>query len=656
MKTTNNIRLCLFLSFILFSYPVFSKIVLPECFSDNMVLQQQTEAPIWGKADPNRNVKIIPSWDKKNYSTVADANGKWSVNIQTPQAGGPYSISISDGKELILKNVLIGEVWICSGQSNMEMPLAGWGKVLNYTSEIEAANYPNIRLLQVQKATSTQPVDGLKIDNSGWQICSPASVAEFSSVAYFFGRDLYQNLNVPIGLIHASWGGTIAEAWTSGEALKEMPDFKAAVQTIEQQSGENGQQSYAEQLKTWNELILSADKGIEQKIPVWASKNLADHDWKTMTLPVLWENDQLPDLDGIVWFRKTIEIPAHWAGKDLQLHIEAIDDNDITWFNGKEIGATEGYNRERNYTIPGQSVQRGKAVIAVRVTDTGGGGGIYGEPASLTIGLKSNAAEKIALSGNWKYTVAVNLKDYPPKPHSPNEPNRPTVLYNAMIYPLLPYGIQGAIWYQGESNAGRAAQYKELFPLMIRDWRRAWNRDFPFYFVQLANFMERKTSPQASSWAELREAQLQTLNLKNTGMAVAIDIGEAADIHPKNKQEVGRRLALAARAKTYHQSVPFSGPLYAGYTLEENQIRIHFNHAEGLKAVDGKALSGFAIAGSDHIFHWASAKIDGKELIVYSPEVNYPVAVRYAWADNPDGNLENSAGLPASPFRTDDWK
>jgi len=465
----------------LLTVPAFSKIVLPDIFSDHAVLQQQTEAPIWGKATPKKNVRLIASWDNQTYNVLADSNGDWTIKVKTPAAGGPYSISISDGKELVLNDILIGEVWICSGQSNMEMPLAGWGKVLNYENEIAAADFPSIRLLHVQRATSVKPETDMKTVSGGWQVCSPASIPEFSSVGYFFGRELFTKLNIPIGLISSNWGGTIAEAWTSGESLELMPDFKDSVQ-----------------------VIRNEDPAIQQ---------------------------------------------------------------------------------------------------------------------------------------------------------ISNKPNRATVLYNGMIHPLVGYSFQGVIWYQGESNADRAYQYRDLFPLMIRDWRKLWNRDFPFYFVQLANYMKRDSTPVESHWAELREAQFRTLQLKNTGMAVAIDIGDATDIHPKNKQEVGKRLAAIAEANTYKLPVVFSGPLYANYTIEGNKIRIKFKQTEnGLKTNDGKALTGFAIAGPDHKFVWATAVIDGNDVIVSSPDVEFPVAVRYGWANNPDCNLCNGADLPASPFRTDDWR
>ncbi|GHU70301.1 9-O-acetylesterase [Bacteroidia bacterium] len=619
-----------------------------------MVLQQQTEAPVWGKADPKKTVKILPSWDNQTYTVQADANGKWSVRLKTPAAGGPYSISISDGKELKLNNVLIGEVWICSGQSNMEMPLSSsWGQVNNHLQEVANADYPNIRLLHVAKATSTQPASELKTLHQGWQTCSPASVPEFSAVAYFFGRDLYQNLNVPIGLINTSWGGTLAEAWTSAEALETMPYFRDAVQAVRAQDQTETMVQYNQKLAAWTAEVQTADKGWN----LWNQAGFNDNDWKTMNIPQVWEKSGLPNFNGIVWFRKTVEIPAEWAGKDLVLNLDAIDDNDITYFNGQKIGAIDGYNRIRHYTIPAKLVKKGKAEITVRVTDTGGDGGLYGDAHNIYIAMKSNEKNiKINLASEWKFQPSINASEMAPMPISPDNPHRPSALYNAMIHPLVPYAIGGAIWYQGEANADRAEQYKELLPLMIRDWRKAWNNDFPFYLVQLANFRERNTQPVESDWAKLREAQLQTLHLDNTGMAVIIDIGEAKDIHPKNKQDVGLRLALAARAKTYKQNIEFSGPLYQCYTIEGNQIRIHFSHADGLKTADGQTLTGFAIAGPDHQFHWADAHIDGNTVVVCSPKVAFPVAVRYAWSDNPACNLQNGAALPASPFRTDDWK
>jgi len=649
------------LSLLLFSSTVlFANIELPVLFSDNMILQQKTDAPIWGKASPNKKVKVQTSWDNKEYIVKANADGSWTLKMQTPSAGGPFSITVSDGKQLKLNNVMIGEIWICSGQSNMEMPLEGWGMVNNHAQEVQAADYPNIRLLQVARVTSPVALSTLKVEGGGWQVCSPKTVANFSATAYFFGRNLQQNLNVPIGLINTSWGGTIAETWVSGETLETMPDFKEAVNQQKKMpaTAEEQAKQYQQQLADWKILAASKDYGFTNNKPVWALPGTNDESWKSMKVPGFIQDQGLglEKFNGIIWFRKTLTIPATWDGKELTLNLGAIDDMDTTYFNGLAIGYTDNFMAGRSYKIPANIVKKGESVITVRVYDSGGKGGFYGDAKNVNI--QSNETDLINLSGDWKYKVAMTLTEIPAMPQNrTGQPNFPTMLFNGMINPLIPYAFRGAIWYQGESNAGRAYQYRELFPLLIKDWRKQWNKEFPFYFVQLANFMNLQTEPEESSWAELREAQSMTLNLKNTGMAVTTDIGNATDIHPKNKQEVGRRLALAARAQTYGENIEFSGPEYQSYFMEGNKIRISFKHTEGgLKTSNGAKMEGFTIAGLDHKFYWADAVIDGNDILVSSPNVAYPLAVRYGWANNPLNNLQNGSGLPASPFRTDDWQ
>ncbi|MDR2814592.1 MAG: 9-O-acetylesterase [Prevotellaceae bacterium] len=644
----------------LYSVSACTKLELPALFSDNMVLQQQSDVPVWGKSKANASVSVQPSWSAQPAAAVADDSGKWRTTLATPAAGGPYTITISDGRnELKLRNVMVGEVWLCSGQSNMEMPLAGWGKVSNYEQEIANAQYPNIRLLQVEKQANVQPQPDLKVQGGGWQVCSPATIAEFSATAYFFGRNLHQNLsNVPIGLINASWGGTVAEAWTSAESLAEMPDFRDALAEMKGTTNEGLQKKYQQDNEKWLQQLASADEGLRDNTPLWAAPDLDDSKWGEMSLPGLWEEKGLDNFDGIVWIRYTLSLPAEWKGEDLELSLAEIDDEDITYFNGVQVGATAGYNLPRKYRVSGKLVKPGKNVIAVRIMDTGGGGGLYGEAANVRLKLaNSQEAQPISLAQAWKYKAAVDLKNLPPKPQSPNNPNRPSVLFNAMLHPLAPFTVRGAIWYQGESNADRAQQYRELLPLLIRDWRRQWGSEIPFYFVQLANFLGTPAEPPVSEWAALREAQLNTLNVNNTGMAVTIDIGEMRDIHPKNKQDVGARLALLARANTYGQQITCSGPLYSGYRVEGNKVRVLFTHADGgLKAKTGDKLKGFTIAGSDRKFHEAEVTVEGGEIVVRSPKVAFPVAVRYAWADSPnDANLCNAADLPASPFRTDGY-
>jgi sialate O-acetylesterase len=640
--------------FIFSSQLVQSKILLPSVFSDNMVLQQKTNAAIWGKATAGKAVKITVSWNKINYGTITDASGNWKIKVATPGYGGPYTITISDGELLVLNNVLIGDVWICSGQSNMEMPLAGWGKILNNEKEIAEAKFPNIRLLQADHITSNSPINDAKVANSGWQECSPKYIAEFSSTAYFFAREVYEKTKIPIGLIHTSWGGTIAEAWTSAESLKKMTDFSAAVDKIQKSAKNPSTISYEEKVQNWVKTITEKDSGYQAEQAKWASAETTN--WKNMTLPTLWEDAALKNFDGIVWFTKKITLPENWKTNGVKLNLGTIDDNDITFVNGVKVGETVGYNVGRSYVIPANLLKDGENTITVRVFDSGGGGGVYGEAKDLN--LTNNKTEKISLAGDWKYKVGLDFKNVEAKPYEEDGPNRPTVLYNAMIHPYLQFSIKGAIWYQGESNADRAYQYRELFPIMIKDWRQKWGQgDFPFYFVQLANFMQVDNAPVESAWAELREAQQKTLALPNTGMATIIDIGDAKDIHPKNKQEVGRRLALIALAKTYGQKINYSGPVYQSSKVEGKQIRLTLGNTEnGLKSADGAALTGFAIAGADKKFYWAKATIQGNQIVVSSDQVANPVAVRYAWGNNPVANMTSNDGLPASPFRTDTWQ
>lgn len=635
---------------------IHANVVLPAVFTDNMVLQQKTKAAIWGKADPGTVVQVSTTWGKMVYASTADRNGKWKVMIATPAYGGPYMINISGGNSIVLRNVLIGEVWLCSGQSNMEMPLAGWGNIKNYKQEIAAAKYPKIRLLQVERTVSNSALEDAKIVRGGWNVCSPETIGDFSSVAYFYARELYKKTGIPIGLIHTSWGGTIAEAWTSGATLKNMPDFAAAAGKIEKSTIQKDQAEFSQKLNRWQKQLLEKDSGYYQGKPLWAQTSFNASSWNKMAVPGYWEKSGLPDFDGIVWFRKKVTIPESWAGKDLKFSLGPIDDNDVTFFNGVKIGENNVFTEPRNYIIPGSKVKAGTFVLAVRVFDTGGGGGFSGDKKIFSV---SSAGEKsIRLDGEWQYKASSKLKDIDPMPVLNDGPNRPTVLYNGMINPFIQFSIRGVIWYQGESNADRASQYNELFPALIKDWRRKWNiGDFPFYYVQLASFMKRYYDPVPSTWAELRDAQSKTLSLPNTGMAVTIDIGEEQDIHPKNKQDVGKRLALIALAKTYGYKTPYSGPALSSFKVVGDKIIADFKFVDGgLKTKDGGPVNGFTIAGANNRYYWATATIQGNQIVLSAPEVTNPVAIRYAWADNPDCNLFNGAGLPASPFRTDDWE
>ena len=632
-----------------------AKIRLQPLFSNNMVLQQQTQAPIWGEATPNKKVTVTTSWNRKRYQTQADAQGRWRLSVETPAAGGPYDITISDGKAVRLSNVLIGEVWICSGQSNMEMPLEGWGMIQNHEAEVrEAQNHPNIRLLQLKMENSLKPRQEIHTVTDGWQPCGSEVIKTFSATAYFFGRNLEKYRNVPIGLIQTCWGGTAIEAWTSAESLRTEGDFNKDIDDLSKISENQDAYvaDYNKRLADWQKMVDSSDEGYKDGRALWAETDFDDSDWKTMPIPNAIETiSGMTHFDGIVWFRFTFDVPKAWAGKDLTLDMGNIDDIDNTYFNGTHVGTTSNWDVPRHYTIPGRLVRAGRNVLAINVKDTGGGGGLMGNAEKYKLSL--DPQHSISLAGEWKYRATTDLSKFPMQPlNLINNQNAPTVLYNAMIHPLEGYALRGAIWYQGEANENRPQQYRKLMPLLIRDWREKWQQNFPFYLVQLANYRDREAEPVESNWAGIRDAQLRTLKLENTGMAVAIDIGLANDIHPKNKQEVGRRLALIARAKTYGENIEYSGPLYQDFRIEGNTMRLSFTHAEGLKTQDGQKLVGFEMAGVDGKYHWADARIEGEQVIVSCKDVSLPYAVRYAWADNPACNLCNAAGLPASPFQT----
>src|SRR5882757_5592295 len=495
-----------------------AQVVLPACFTDNMVLQQQTKVDLWGTETPGINFTIITSWNNKIYKVKTDAQGNWKIKVSTPIYGGPYTITFNDGKITTLKNILIGEVWVCSGQSNMEMQLTGfYGDVLNVNDELaDAANYPEIRMLKIDNKTSFTPISNVQT-KGGWAICNPKTVRDFSAVAYFFAKNLFAGKHIPVGIINSTWGGTVAEAWTSGDALKTMPAFTPFVNAAE---GGLTQQKlderYQAEIRSWIDSINAKDPSFLQGKPLWAGPGFDGSAWQKITLPVYWEQAGVHDYDGTMWFRKKVHIPAAWAGRDLKLNMGGIDDYDVSYFNGVEIGHTESFFFKRSYTIPGSLVKTGENTIAIRVFDNGGLGGINKGPLQLS--LATDTTGQIDLAGNWVYHKANVLTLLPQSPVQSNSPNRPTLIYNAMINPILPYTIKGVIWYQGESNADRAAQYHHLFPLLINDWRQQWGEgNFPFYFVQIANYAA-TDQPPAANWPALRDAQLNTLTVPNTGM------------------------------------------------------------------------------------------------------------------------------------------
>jgi sialate O-acetylesterase len=632
---------------------------LPAIISDNMVLQQQTKVRIWGNANPGERVTV--RLQQKSSTTVADKQGHWETWLDPLRAGGPFELTVKGDNLLTIKNILVGEVWLCSGQSNMEWPLVN---TVNSAEEVATARDPEMRLFTVPHETATSP----RTDVEGrWVVTTPDEAAHFSAVGYFFGRELHWKLHVPVGLIHSSWGGTPAEAWTSHDALLSSPELKPILERYESSLNTlpQAKESYARALAQWEEKNLYIDSGNKGEALGYADPAFVATDWSKMDLPQQIETAGLL-IDGAIWFRKALDLPHAWAGKELVLNLPPIDDQDVTYFNGTKIGSIgretpNSYMVPRKYVVPGSLVRAARNVIAVRVFDSAGEGGFSRGGAMSLAPAGAAESEVISLKGVWDYKVELALEpkhpDWGTRPEAvgAGNQNNPSVLYNAMIAPLVPFTIRGAIWYQGESNAGRAYQYRTLFPTMIRDWRKAWGNVFPFYFVQLPNWRARKAEPDESDWAELREAQSMTLREPQTGMATTIDVGDELELHPRNKLDVGRRLAACALAGTYGQKVVPSGPLFDWYTTEGDKLRLHFKYGAGLKTIDGGPVKGFSIAGDDRRFVWADARIEGDTVVVSSSRVPKPVAVRYGWADNPISSLYNQAGLPASPFRTDDW-
>jgi sialate O-acetylesterase len=626
-------------------------------FADHAVLQQGTKVPVWGTADPGEAVTVEIA--KQAVSTTTGADGRWLAHLGPLTAGGPFTLTISGTNKIVLGDILVGEVWVAGGQSNMERQLGlrvGQQPIDDWEKEVAAADHPQIRHFGVAQEKSLTPLSAVK---GQWNVCTPEAVKDFTAVGYFFGRDLQLARHVPIGLIHASWGGTPAEAWTSAAGLRALPDFADTPDQLKMLIADPvaAQRQYEARLETW---FIANDTGSAEGRS-WRDPALDANDWKTMTLPTLWEDAGEPDLNGVVWFRKTFDLPRSAATATAELHLGMVDDIDTTWVNGVKLGSTFGYNVVRKYPVPVGVLKPGRNVVVVRVLDTGGGGGIWGDqklqlvfkgkapadgPSAASLGPVP-ASAPVELSGPWRYRIGMKLEDGPQPPTGvTGDVMTPTVLYNGMVAPLLPYAIAGVIWYQGEANVRRERQYRSLFPATIADWRRAWGRDLPFLFVQIAPF--REMTP------ELREAQLLAWqHTPNTAMVVTTDCGDANDIHSPHKQPVGARLALAARALAYGERLEYSGPVYDLLKVKGGKAALRFTHLGGGLLAKGGPLKGFTVAGADKVFHPARAEIRGKTVVVTSEAVRQPVAVRYGWANVPEGNLFNKAGLPASPFRTD---
>jgi sialate O-acetylesterase len=627
-----------------------AEVKLPAVIGSHMVLQQQSDVAIWGFAEAGESVTVTPSWTKSPASAKADASGRWRVSVKTPKAGGPFTIEVAGSKTsapLKLDDVLVGEVWLCGGQSNMEWAFA-FGGVKNLEAERAAANDPMVRLFDVPNVIAVKPQSDCK---TSWSAATPQSVNSFSCVGWFFARELRKALDVPIGLVGVNWGGTVAQAWTSREALASFPRFQGEIAQVEKAASDS--RSVEEQQRAANEAwwkqLGEKDLGVRNG---WAAKEFDDSKWTASKVPGKWSGD-LANFDGVVWYRRSIELPSELAGQELALDFCPIDDMDTVWFDGTKVGGLEipgAWNQLRHYTVPASLATAGRHVLALRVVDTGGDGGAIGEAKDCVLRRKG-AEPRVELAGEWRMRSSLAASDFPPPVATaqPNSPNIATVLFNGMVAPIVPFGIRGALWYQGESNRGFAAEYARLMPALIADWRARFERpDFPFYFVQIAPFNYGDATGAAT--AQLRQAQTETLKSANTGMVVTMDIGDPGNIHPQDKQEVGRRLSLWALAKTYGKDVgECCGPLFESATVEGSKIRVKFSHAKGLVARGG-APTEFEVRAADGPWTKATAAIDGESVLVSSDAVAKPAEVRFGHADACAPNLFNGAGLPASPF------
>ncbi len=643
MKNTIYIFACLFFSF----SQIHAEIKLPKLISDGMVLQRDKPIKIWGWADAQESVSLV--FKDKTYKTKADAIGNWAITIPAQEAGGPFELKLKGTNELTVKDVLFGDVWFCSGQSNMVLNMERVKE--KYGDDIAAANYPQIRNFFIPTVTDLQKPKA-DLPNSSWKNAVGADVLTFGAASFFFARKIYDKYKIPIGIINASVGGTPIEAWISEEGFKDFSNIKSIIERNKDTlfiNNTNRKAAAANQRPPQQ----PTDKGLTESTK-WFDLDYKPKGWHNINIPGYWEDQGLKDLNGVVWYRKEIDVPESMTGGVAKVFMGRIIDADFMYLNGKQIGNITYQYPPRRYEVPSGLLKAGKNIIVIRVINTAGKGGfVPDKPYFLTAN-----GQKIDLKGEWQYKVGDVFMPPPFGLQGINAQNQPTALYNAMVAPLSNFAIKGILWYQGETNSGQPEAYAQFLPALIKDWRLKFNQpDAPFIFAQLPNYMDINYLPAESQWAEMRESQMKALSVPNTGMAVTIDAGEWNDIHPLNKKTVGERLALAAQKLAYNNNeIVYSGPLYQSHRTEGGKMVIQFSHiGSGLITNDDEELRWFAIAGADKKFVWAKAKIEGNNVVVWHESIQNPLYVRYAWADNPvDCNLYNKEGLPASPFRIEE--
>ena len=626
-----------------FALGAMAQLRLPAIISDHMVIQRGEPVHVWGWAAQGQKVTATLAGHKATVRTGKD--GRWSLYLPAISAAGPHSLRVSAGKEsLSVTDILAGEVWMTSGQSNMDFRLRSIDRA---DDEISHATNASIRLFEINHALASRPAD----DVSGhWAVTTPEAADCFTAVGYLFARELAKRLNCAVGIINTSWGGTDIETWMSPKAIESFPKYNPLVEEMRTADLDA-------QAKRWQVLKAKFDKAVREECGErdgWYRTDFDKSDWQRLEVPGLWTIDTLAKMDGVVWTTTQFDVPEELTGKEATLYMGMIDDDDVTWVNGQRIGETKGFTVKRTYTIPAGVLKAGKNELTVKIIDDHGGGGCYGPRYLYFIRVGSQRIP--ILKHPWKYRISA-VKDL--EGFVPDNPNKyPSRLYNAMVAPICRYGIKGVIWYQGENNANRAQEYYRLFPAMISDWREQWKRpEMPFYWVQLANFMKPVDTPAESSWATLRDAQNATLSLPHTGQAVIIDVGEADDVHPKDKQTVANRLSLMALNHEYGMHDVYCDspqPVRAERTADGNILLTLRNEAETLVCHDRYGYAcGFAVAGADGVYRWAKGEgVAPNQGRLTTPKGVVPMMVRYAWGDNPDdANLYNSAGLPTTPFQ-----
>jgi sialate O-acetylesterase len=633
---------------LVFSLSAHSEVKLPVLISDGMVLQRNTKLTIWGWASPGEKVTV--KFLGKTYRTVTPADGEWEILLPPLKQGGPYSMDIKGRNSITINDILIGDVWFCSGQSNMVLPMERVKE--RYPDEIAGANYPEIRNFFIPTASDVLKIHS-DLPGDKWIAASPQDVLGFGAAAYFFARSIYGEYKVPIGIINSSVGGTPIEAWISEEGLKDISQYAGRVERFRDTAFMRAVLNPVRH-RPVRQPSMEQDKGMSGPVK-WYDTSYEPEGWHKFWLPGYWADQGVKNLNGIVWFRKEVDVPASMTGKPAKLFMGRIVDADIVYVNGVQSGSITYQYPPRRYDLPAGLLKPGKNIIVVRVTNTAGKGGFVPDKAYYL----TAAGESIDLRGEWLYKVGQAFRPVVFTGAGPvfSMQNEPTGLYNTMVAPVIKYRIKGFLWYQGESNTGKPHEYRDLLTALITDWRNKWNQgELPFLYVQLPNFMEVQYLPSESQWAELRFGQFKCLSVPNTAMAVTIDVGEWNDIHPLEKKTVGERLALAARKLAYgDNNIVWSGPVFKKAATEGNKVILEFESTgSGLIARGGGELDQFAVAGKDKKFVWASAKIEDNHVVVWSDEIPEPAYVRYAWADNPEGaNLYNAEGLPASPFEAD---